>query len=71
MQMPKEYDCVRLKDGREGTIVGVYSGDVYLVDIDYPRSGCMRLRIQQSSSKRRILKRSLMYISRNKQSDKF
>ena len=36
MQKPKEYDCVRLKDGREGTIVGIYSGDVYLVDIDYP-----------------------------------
>ena len=37
MQKPKEYDCVRLKDGREGTIVGIYSGDVYLVDIDYPQ----------------------------------
>ena len=34
MQRPKEYDCVRLKDGREGTIVGVYSGPERLHEIE-------------------------------------
>lgn len=32
----KEHDCVLLKDGRAGAIVGVYPNDIYLVDIDYP-----------------------------------
>lgn len=26
-----------LKDGREGTVVGVFPDGVYLVDIDYPQ----------------------------------
>ena len=33
----KEYDCVLLKDGRNGTVVGVFPDGVYLVDIDYPQ----------------------------------
>lgn len=34
----KEYDVVHLKDGREGTVVGVYDGgNVFLVDLDYSR----------------------------------
>ena len=33
----KEYDGVRLKDGRNGMVVGVFPDGVYLVDIDYPQ----------------------------------
>ena len=33
----KEYDGVLLKDGRNGTVVGVFPDGVYLVDIDYPQ----------------------------------
>lgn len=33
----KEYDGVLLKDGRKGTVVGVFPDGVYLVDIDYPQ----------------------------------
>ena len=33
----KEYDCVLLKDGQNGTVVGVFPDGVYLVDIDYPQ----------------------------------
>lgn len=28
----KKFDCVRLKDGREGTIVNVYNRDEFLVE---------------------------------------
>lgn len=33
----KEYDGVPLKDGRKGTVVGVFPDGVYLADIDYPQ----------------------------------